>query len=279
LCKRTVAEQLIGIDGLRVDDIDMHGFELADLCVMQRRECLLQQSERRGLGRHGGSDEHVSMSRSFALVQLDHLVDEGLVDLETVLLQLSLDLGAQDRVVQGGQFHRGEHIGQQRVEQHHVLGDQLRSVHVLQGAHEDQFFAQVESLAAVELSRAHQHGLDGAESIGIVRLFAELFLDERVDGGDFLGEHLCFLEPFALQDDLGDHLTLRNHHRHGTEQGFQVVGQLCAAGVTGVHRDEDAEHKTTREKKETRRHTSMSEHFHKCSIARASVCAGKPFVH
>ena len=41
--------------------------------------------------------------------------------------------------------------------------------------------------------------------------------------------------------DLGDERVVRHHHRHGAEEGLQVVRQLRAPGVPGVHGDEHAE--------------------------------------
>ena len=46
--------------------------------------------------------------------------------------------------------------------------------------------------------------------------------------------------PLKLMHDLGDEPVIGHHHRHRPEERLQVVGQLGAAGVAGVHRDEDA---------------------------------------
>lgn len=41
---------------------------------------------------------------------------------------------------------------------------------------------------------------------------------------------------------LHDNLEVRHHHSNPSEQRFQVFGQLLSAGVTRIHRDEEAAH-------------------------------------
>jgi len=47
-------------------------------------------------------------------------------------------------------------------------------------------------------------------------------------------------EALREQHDLTDLLQVGHDDHHGTEQGLYRLWQLCAAGVPGVHGDEDA---------------------------------------
>lgn len=50
-----------------------------------------------------------------------------------------------------------------------------------------------------------------------------------------LGEGFRLFEPLSKEHDLGDETVVGDHHADGTEEHFEVVGELGAAGVTGVH--------------------------------------------
>lgn len=70
-------------------------------------------------------------------------------------------------------------------------------------------------------------------------LRAELFRGECERAGDFLGEDFGIAEAKRVERDLGYHGKVGDHHGHRPKQGLQVVGQLRAAGVAGIHGDED----------------------------------------
>ncbi len=47
------------------------------------------------------------------------------------------------------------------------------------------------------------------------------------------------MEAFGVEGDLGDHGVVGDHHGHGPEEDFEVVGQFGTACVALVHGDED----------------------------------------
>ena len=54
-------------------------------------------------------------------------------------------------------------------------------------------------------------------------------------------EHLGLQEALRLQLDLDDVLEVGHDHRARPEERLQVLGELGAAGVPRVHRDEGAD--------------------------------------
>ncbi len=66
-------------------------------------------------------------------------------------------------------------------------------------------------------------------------------LEER---DDLLGEDLCGAEALRVQHDLSDQLPVRFGHGQTPEELLEVIGQVGASGVTGVHGDEDGHVRT-----------------------------------
>ena len=66
-------------------------------------------------------------------------------------------------------------------------------------------------------------------------LLRQLFAEELVHLDHLAREVAAVIETFGEEHDLGNEGVVRDHHRHGTEEHFQVVGQLGPAGVTWVH--------------------------------------------
>mmetsp|Transcript_1997 Transcript_1997/g.5250 ORF Transcript_1997/g.5250 Transcript_1997/m.5250 type:complete len:276 (-) Transcript_1997:2227-3054(-) len=60
--------------------------------------------------------------------------------------------------------------------------------------------------------------------------------EEQLD--DARGELLRRHYTLTVKHDLGDQLAIGNHHRHGSEQRFEVVGQIATTRVSGIHGDE-----------------------------------------
>ena len=59
------------------------------------------------------------------------------------------------------------------------------------------------------------------------------------EGYDLAGEHLGLSEALRVEHHLSDELAVGARHREAAEQLLEVVGQVGAARVAGVHRDED----------------------------------------
>ena len=70
-----------------------------------------------------------------------------------------------------------------------------------------------------------------------MRLRRELLGAELV-GGDELARHVAGLEVTErVEDDLADHGVVRYHHRDGSEERLEVIGELGATRVAQVHGD------------------------------------------
>lgn len=59
------------------------------------------------------------------------------------------------------------------------------------------------------------------------------------EGDDLLGEDLGGAEALRVQHDLRDQLTVGFGHGQTPEELLQVIRQVGASGVSGVHGDED----------------------------------------
>jgi len=73
-----------------------------------------------------------------------------------------------------------------------------------------------------------------------VVLLGQLLARELVQHGHLLGQVLGGVEALREEHDLADLLEVRHNHGHRPEERLQVVRQLGAARVAGVHGDEDA---------------------------------------
>ena len=171
------------------------------------------------------------------LVQLEGLGHERGHRLHVGLRAVVLDPLAEDVVVGLGQLDAGEQVGQDALEQRDVRGEELRQVYVLQRAeHEDVLLLVGELL--LHGPGGPQHGDDGPHPVVVVALAGELLGAEAVGRDQLPGQVAGLQVPAAVQEDLGDERVVRDHHRHGAEEGLQVVGELGPPCVPGVHRDE-----------------------------------------
>mmetsp|Transcript_23335 Transcript_23335/g.80944 ORF Transcript_23335/g.80944 Transcript_23335/m.80944 type:complete len:278 (+) Transcript_23335:1712-2545(+) len=96
------------------------------------------------------------------------------------------------------------------------------------------------ALCSLQVARRPEDGDDGAHAVVVVRLGRELLRAQLVRRDDLHGHGLCVGVAHGVQDDLADHGVVGDHHGHGTKEHLQVVRELGAASVTGVHRDERA---------------------------------------
>eukprot|EP00982_Pelagococcus_subviridis_P004765 29337-Pelagococcus_subviridis.AAC.10 len=72
-----------------------------------------------------------------------------------------------------------------------------------------------------------------------MRLTRELLGAQFIRGDELDRERARVQVPARVQHDLRDHCVVGDHHRDGAKQRLEVIRQLGAAGVPGVHRDED----------------------------------------
>eukprot|EP00962_Isochrysis_galbana_P015846 scaffold4536_cov113-Isochrysis_galbana.AAC.12 len=94
--------------------------------------------------------------------------------------------------------------------------------------------------ARMRLARHDEHRLDGAHAKVVVVLLGQLLRGETVELRHLVGEPLGLAKALGEEHDLGDQAVVGHHHCDGAEERLEVVGQLGAAGVAGIHRDEDA---------------------------------------
>eukprot|EP00968_Pinguiococcus_pyrenoidosus_P001317 scaffold58_cov256-Pinguiococcus_pyrenoidosus.AAC.12 len=194
---------------------------------------VLQRIQHERLAATGRTHDHAGVAHDLRLVHLDalvHLIHEyGLVfAAEAARLEVVHDGRLETGVAHTRAVHAGEEVVDEAQEERHVLEDVLGHVGVAQRPHEH------------HVSGHDQHGLQGAQAEVVVVLLAELALGQLVEHRHLLGQRLGALEALREQHDLADLLQVRHDHGHGAEERLEVIGQLGAAGVARVHRDEEA---------------------------------------
>ena len=127
----------------------------------------------------------------------------------------------------------------EREEERHVLGDELGRVHVAQRAHEKHVLGRSQ-VVALRAARRAEHRQDVAQPEVVVQLLRELLLAQLVEHVELLAQDGVLAVAGASELDLHDDLTVGHHHGHAAEERLEVLGQLLAAGVAGIHRDEVA---------------------------------------
>ena len=194
----------------------------------------------------GVTDEHQPVSHEDHLVQLEEFFHENRRRLEVSLCALLHHAGAHVIVVRLGQDHAGEEVAEDVVKQRDVRREELGQVHVLQGDEHQHRLVLVGELELYGTRRA-KHGDDRAHAVVVVRLRRELLGAELV-GGDELARHVAGLEVTErVEDDLADHGVVRDHHRDGSEERLEVIGELGATRVARVHGDEHVARATQRQ--------------------------------
>lgn len=63
--------------------------------------------------------------------------------------------------------------------------------------------------------------------------------DRQTDRWAETGRQAYLLVATGVEHDLSNHGIVWDHHGHSTEQSLEVVWQLRAAGIAGIHGDED----------------------------------------
>ena len=172
----------------------------------------------------------------------DHLVELGGFE-EKVGVLLEVHLGARlshrllhQGVVRLGQHHAGKQVGDDALEQRHVLGEELAQVHVDDGPEHQDVFVLIRK-PSLEVTRRAKHRHHRAHAVIVVVLGGELLGAELVALHDLRGAVAGLEVTERVEDDLADHGVVRDHHRDGSEERLEVIGELGATRVTGVHGD------------------------------------------
>ena len=177
------------------------------------------------------------MSDEHRLIELDNLLDLRLVILQTKLALSQNDSLHEAAVVMLGQNNTRKQILNNSLEKNDIVLQKLGQVTVPEGSDKNQVLNDV-GILALEFAGHHQHRLDGPHPEVVVVLLRELLTAQLVHLHHLLGEDSRVLEALRVQDNLGDELVVGHHHGNRSEQGLQVVGQLGAARVAGIHCDE-----------------------------------------
>ena len=69
-------------------------------------------------------------------------------------------------------------------------------------------------------------------------LWTELFWWQLECSYDLFWQEFSVRESEREEHDLSNHGVVRYHHSDRTEQGFEVIREFRATGISGVHRDE-----------------------------------------
>ena len=193
-----------------------------------------------GLTAAGVTNHHRGVTRQHGLVQLHNLVNllrRVHHHLVPVLLQVTLDDVVELRVPHPGAVEPGEKVGDEPHEQGNVVKDKLGQVHVAERAHQHDTLVEVRG-AALQCTRHDEHGLERTKAEVVVELLGELLFGELVEHRHLLGQHPGGVETLGEEHDFANLLQVGDDHRDGTEERLEVIGELGATRVAGVHGDE-----------------------------------------
>ena len=219
---------------------------LAEVLLVEEGEGLGEGAVCARLARKGQADDHEAMAHEEHLVHLEHLGDERVDGLEPLLLDDGEDGALEHVVIWRRQLHAGEEVRRDAVKEGHVVAQELGQVDVADRA-EHEHGLRVVGERALEVARGREHRLDGAHAVVVVVLRRELLGAELVRLHDLLRKGAGDREAEGHERDLADEAVVGDHHRDRAEEHLEVVGQLGAAGVARVHRDEDRVGRVDRE--------------------------------
>ena len=118
--------------------------------------------------------------------------------------------------------------------------EELGQVGVAHRADQHHLLVQVRR-AALERASHHEHGLQRAHAEIVVVLLRELLGGELVQLDHLARQVFRGLEALGEEHHLSHQRVVGDHHGHRPEQRLEVVGQLRAPRVAGVHGDEHRE--------------------------------------
>ena len=129
-----------------------------------------------------------------------------------LLLHRDLEL----TVVVGRDLNAREEVLHDRREERQVVGEELGHVRIAQRADEHEVLVEV-GVGALEPARHHEHRLDRAQPVVVVRLLRELLRAEDVQLAHLARERLGVAEALGEEHDLSDERVVGHHHRDGSE--------------------------------------------------------------
>mmetsp|Transcript_110735 Transcript_110735/g.352711 ORF Transcript_110735/g.352711 Transcript_110735/m.352711 type:complete len:877 (-) Transcript_110735:5495-8125(-) len=245
-----LAVQLLLADGLGVHDV---GVALDAIDLLHGVE---ERSPDRGLAGADGADKHDAMGNPLDLVQLHALEHEVGSAVEVAQPAEAPDLVLEHLVVHTSDLGAREDTADEAGHQRLVLGHEFRHQGVVNGAQQNRLLAdgnvflghlqQVRQAdrgdrLSFHLARTCQHCLQRTQTEVVVRLRGELVLAKVEQKHDLARQALSGAKALVEQIDLRNERLVRRGHGHGSEELLQVVRQVRAAGVAGVHRHEDTD--------------------------------------
>mmetsp|Transcript_20734 Transcript_20734/g.31850 ORF Transcript_20734/g.31850 Transcript_20734/m.31850 type:complete len:616 (-) Transcript_20734:4614-6461(-) len=186
------------------------------------------------------------MSNHKDLSQLHALEHEAVFSLEVLLLGRASDDSLEAEVNLRVSLDSGEEIVDQTEEDGSVLDDNLGPVEISETSHEDEILTDV-GLGSLETTSLSEYRLDCSETPIVMDLLGEQRLSEVVEGHELLGQVLGSGETFRHEHVFANEHNIGHNHCARSEEGFQVLRKFSSSGVTGVHRDEEADSQTERD--------------------------------
>ena len=147
------------------------------------------------------------------------------------------DLGLEFRAVGGRQLHSREEVADDAREERDVLGRELWQIHVGEGPEPDHVLGVLVAHGRLAHPSCHKQRVEPAHAEVIVPLRRELLGGELQREGRLQANALGVAVAERVEPDLRDEGIVRHHHGAGPEEGLEVVGELRAPRVAGVHGD------------------------------------------
>eukprot|EP00968_Pinguiococcus_pyrenoidosus_P027389 scaffold7375_cov268-Pinguiococcus_pyrenoidosus.AAC.39 len=245
-----VSVELAGLDALGVHRVDLHGGDPRRAGLVAGGHRLAERVDRAGLARAGLADDHDSVAHEYHLVELDHLLHEGVrvLQLEMAPLRHLDTVGAdvsnrrhQRAVIRRGHRDAREKVRRDTLEERQILDGELGEVNVVHRAQHEHALrpAGVVAQLLAQVARRHKNRIHRAHAVVVVLLAGQLLAGQLQHAHELLGVGAGVFEAERVEADLRNKSVVGHHHRAGAEERLEVVWKLRAASVAGVHRDED----------------------------------------
>ena len=234
------AVQLVHRDRLWVELVHAHLLIAGDplaLVVLAARHGRLQHAQHLGFATARRADSHHAVAHGRHLVELDALDSEVDGHLQPHLLGHARELGLELGVDGVRLDDAREEILDDRAEEQDVVTQELGQVRVTHGAEHLQVLLHL-GVILLQVARGLDDGVDGAHAEVVVVLRGELLGREPEGAHELLCERLRLVEAEGEEANLRNQRVIGHHHRHRPVERLEVVGQLTAARVARVHRNE-----------------------------------------
>ena len=208
--------------------------------IVQAGQSLPQNARAGSLADTCAANQHISVPDCHRFEQLDDFDLEGFNPDEILLVELLLDSLLQLLILEERHLHSGEQILNDTSEEGQILFEELGHVRITHSSNQKDVFWNCVILSS-QFSGHNEDGFDSTHAEIVMILLGELLGRKRVKLHHLLRKRSSLGESFREEDNLSDKLIIRDHHRDGSEERFQVVGQFGTTRITGVHSNEHTE--------------------------------------